>query len=106
MKGVKIKFSKTDGVIVTVPYKHGSVKWKGKSTSKFTYNWVLYSCNKIYKPARVLAAHSQFLYGAPLQRKIIKAAAASHEWEFMRSHKTMLDYMLRCRQLAKDDEDQ
>ena len=81
MKKVRIKFG--DRVYVHVPYKGGLVVWVVNWISSYSYTWLLHSCPVHYRLSKVKGAHKEFLEGRGLCDRIIKVAAASHNWSHM-----------------------
>ncbi len=79
------KFKFGDQVLVKVPYKSGYVIWRMYwSTIGNNLIWVLHKCPAHYSPAKVERIHKDYLNGKNLHNQVIKAAAASHNWDWMK----------------------
>lgn len=97
MKGMKIKISNTGNINILLPYKNGLVGWELRwwGVSGYAYDWHITNCPDIYNPTRVKKAHSQFLRGVGMYRKLERAAAANHVWWLLErlreAHKRILN---------------
>lgn len=88
----KIKIDLKDGVVVTVPYKNGKIRWR-MFADRTSYYWRFdkEACPPNYQPTRVEKAHKQFLKGRKLQNRLIRSAAAQHKWKTMESFRITFD---------------
>jgi hypothetical protein len=80
MKNVKIKF--LNGLLVSVPYKGGYVVWRCNFVGA-DYSWRHHESPNNYRTRKFEKFHQEVLNSKGLCDRVIKAAAASHNWSTM-----------------------
>ena len=101
----RTKINLKDGVVVSIPYKNGTINWR-MYADRTSYYWRFsgeIGCPLPYQPKRVEQAHNQFLHGQKLQNKLIRSAAAQHKWKVMESLKLTFKNVKRLK-LEKNEQ--
>jgi hypothetical protein len=80
MKKVKIKFG--DGLLVSVPYKGGYVIWRVYVHGSI-YSWQYEGGADNYRDKKYEKSHREYLNSKGLCNRVIRAAAASQNWDTM-----------------------
>ncbi|RWZ84366.1 MAG: hypothetical protein EO766_17250 [Hydrotalea sp. AMD] len=91
-KTLKFKIDDKDEVYAFVQYKNGIVLWRLHFISNVTYNWLLVEGPAHYNPTRVKKSQAQFMKGKVFKNKLIRYAAASHNWFMLDRLKKAFDY--------------
>lgn len=87
------KFKFGEKVLVKVPYKSGYVVWRMYWSSIGSRRlWLLEKCPVNYSPMKVEKYHKEYLNGKRLHLQLIRAAAASHNWDWMKRLRASFDH--------------
>lgn len=92
LRKVKFTIDNTNDTFAKVPYKSGYVTWKMFWHSQYTYRWMIWDSPDHYNPVRVRKAHEQFMNGKMFKSKMVKYAAASHNWGMKDRYEKALNY--------------